>query len=324
MDNLPGFRGRVAGIRWWGVFRNIPFNGRLCEPASAPEFQIAFHPDGFMPTTPYHVERVKPAYFPYSTFANIGRRYTFQVWFDEPIEVNEESWLSITAIDPGRTESPKCVFNWYSSNRGDGYSLNVGTTITPHIYDMAFCLLPPPADACTGEGEAGACLTSQLAAYLLSGFVRLDADSDAGLTKEELETGGQGLSTEDFALWDTNADGKLLARELAAQSSYYPFHTADVDASGSLSLGELLRIIQFFNLRGFRCAETEGDTEDGYAGYASEGGEGQNECIHHSSDYQSPGGQIDLSELLRAVQIFSFGEYHYCPGNLLFEDDFCS
>jgi hypothetical protein len=97
--------------------------------------------------------------------------------------------------------------------------------------------------------------------------------------------------------------------------------TADQDASNSINLSELLRVIQFFNLGGFHCAEPPESTEDGYVP-----GPGANEsCVGYASDY-NPGGtrtwSIDLTELLRVIQFFNIGGYHYCPAEST-EDGFC-
>ena len=93
------------------------------------------------------------------------------------------------------------------------------------------------------------------------------------------------------------------------QAAWY--HDADVDRDFRIGLGELLRIIQFFNAGGYRCAE-DTQTEDGYlpgagtppADYA---------CGVHDADSRAPAGDIELSELLRVVQFFNVGGYHYDP-----------
>ncbi|MCC6142364.1 MAG: hypothetical protein IT368_01020 [Candidatus Hydrogenedentes bacterium] len=97
-------------------------------------------------------------------------------------------------------------------------------------------------------------------------------------------------------------------------------HTADQDASMSITLAELLRVIQFFNSGGYHCAE-ETATEDGYApGTGSALG-----CPFHDSDYEdTPDWQINLSELLRLVQFYNLGAYHWCGDSPVgSEDDFC-
>ncbi|MBI1317635.1 MAG: hypothetical protein GC168_01635 [Candidatus Hydrogenedens sp.] len=93
-------------------------------------------------------------------------------------------------------------------------------------------------------------------------------------------------------------------------------HTADVSGCGTISLSELLRVIQLFSTQGYDCDDS---TEDGYAARAnfhkigSEGspdGEGATEgliegtlppCDRHSADYEEPAWRITLPELLRMV-----------------------
>jgi len=92
-------------------------------------------------------------------------------------------------------------------------------------------------------------------------------------------------------------------------------HSADRDGDGVISLSELLRVIQFFNMGGYHCDPS--NEEDGYAG----GIEGDHSCTPHASDYDEQDWTIDLGELLRLIQFFNIGGYHPCPG--IGEDDYC-
>ncbi len=88
-------------------------------------------------------------------------------------------------------------------------------------------------------------------------------------------------------------------------------HTADQDDSFSISLSELLRVIQFFNVGALQCQE---DTEDGYAP-----GPGDESCTPHDSDYMPTDFTVSLSELLRLIQFFNVGGYMVMGGT---EDGF--
>lgn len=93
-------------------------------------------------------------------------------------------------------------------------------------------------------------------------------------------------------------------------------HAADTDGDWSISLGELLRVIQFYNLDALQCAP---GTEDGFAP-----GSGDTACAPHSADYNPQNWQIELSELLRMIQFYNSlngafrpdaaGEDGYAPG----------
>ncbi len=83
-----------------------------------------------------------------------------------------------------------------------------------------------------------------------------------------------------------------------------PFHTADINQDHKISLSELLRIIQFYNLDGLHCAPA---SEDGYAPQ-----QGDTSCDLHSSDYNPPDWRISMSELLRAIQLFRSPSYQPC------------
>lgn len=97
------------------------------------------------------------------------------------------------------------------------------------------------------------------------------------------------------------------------------FHAADRDFDGALGLSELLRIIQFYNAGGIRCAEAGQASEDGCIASVVGVTTG---CSPHSSDYAPQDWSISLEELLRAIQFYNAGGYFYCPGAGT-EDGFC-
>lgn len=92
--------------------------------------------------------------------------------------------------------------------------------------------------------------------------------------------------------------GVLCAGVYAAE----PIHSADTDGDRSISLSELLRVIQFYNFRGFYC---DGTQEDGFA----PGFEDDLDCSPHAADYNPQDWKINLSELLRVIQFYNSGEY---------------
>jgi hypothetical protein len=89
-------------------------------------------------------------------------------------------------------------------------------------------------------------------------------------------------------------------------------HTGDEDANGTLSLSELLGVIQLFNSGRYHC--------DGFGGYLP--GNGSNACDPHSCDFQpeQPDFIISLSELLRGIQIYTVQAYFACEES---EDGYC-
>jgi hypothetical protein len=89
-------------------------------------------------------------------------------------------------------------------------------------------------------------------------------------------------------------------------------HTADTNDNASISLNELIRVVQFFNADGIHC---ETGTEDGYAL-----GPGAETCTPHNVDYAPQDWIINLSEILRIIQIYNIGTYFECPGT---EDGIC-
>jgi Ca2+-binding EF-hand superfamily protein len=75
-------------------------------------------------------------------------------------------------------------------------------------------------------------------------------------------------------------------------------HSADSNRDWAVSLTEILRVIQFFNMDGYHCAES---TEDGYGPGPAE----EKACRPHDTDYMLQDWRIDLSELLRLIQLFN-------------------
>lgn len=83
-------------------------------------------------------------------------------------------------------------------------------------------------------------------------------------------------------------------------------HTADTNQDGLVAVGELLRIVQFYNSGGLSCAA---GTEDGYL----PGSGGGTECAFHDADYEPADWAINLSELLRVVQFYNARGYYRDP-----------
>lgn len=98
-----------------------------------------------------------------------------------------------------------------------------------------------------------------------------------------------------------------------------PFHTADINFSATISLSELLRVIQFYNFDGFHCADFPTDTEDGYV----PGLLGNKGCGFHNSDYNAQDWRIQLTELLRLIQFYNAFAYQGCTPEEGGEDGFC-
>jgi hypothetical protein len=95
-------------------------------------------------------------------------------------------------------------------------------------------------------------------------------------------------------------------------------HCADQDGDYTINLTELLRVIQFFNVRGYQCVTLPATSEDGYLPGTGE----EHACAPHTSDYSPQDWQINLTELLRLIQFFNLRAYHPCP-EMSTEDGYC-
>ena len=95
--------------------------------------------------------------------------------------------------------------------------------------------------------------------------------------------------------------------------NFLPWHTADNDHDNFIGLSELLRVIQFYNLKGLYAVSFSEDNFDPLGG--------SHYAYTHDSDYNPADWQISLSEALRAIQIYNWkAGYVRCIEG---EDGFC-
>ncbi len=119
----------------------------------------------------------------------------------------------------------------------------------------------------------------------------------------------------DVQLTDTGAyvcevtDGFGLVQSSSAQVRIVErassgFHSADTSHDWSISVSELLRVIQLYNSDQYCC---DPESEDGYTP-----GDGNRDCDNHNTDYYPKNWVINLSELLRIIQFFNMpgSAYH--------------
>lgn len=93
-------------------------------------------------------------------------------------------------------------------------------------------------------------------------------------------------------------------------------HAGDSTGNGTIELNEALRVIQLYNSGGLRCGD---DTEDGFAP-----GPGTTNCLPHASDYSPQDWKLQLGELLRLIQLYSYGDFYPCPdADPPTEDGYC-
>ncbi len=129
-------------------------------------------------------------------------------------------------------------------------------------------------------------------------LIRIDENAPTGASLVFLDAGTHGA--------DGNATHKtvdILSGAITILETLTP-HRADVSRDWSISLPELLRIIQFYNARAYHCA---GEEADGYAP-----GMGNQDCAPHDADYAPVDWRISFTELLRMIQLYNapHGAYH--------------
>ena len=166
--------------------------------------------------------------------------------------------------------------------------------------------------AVEGEGE----LPNPFEQLLLT-FASADVNASSLLTLDEIQAQLPFFTEFDLELADANGDDLLSVAELLSLSPRAVINSADTSGDYVLTLSEVLRVVQLYNAGGYACASNPGATEDGYIPQADPG---STLCLLHTLD-RNGDNEISLSELLRAIQIFSFNGYVFCEGQS--EDNFC-
>lgn len=94
----------------------------------------------------------------------------------------------------------------------------------------------------------------------------------------------------------TTANGTITA-EVVVQRP----HSADSNRDFKISLSELLRVVQFYNIKAMHC---DGVSEDGFAP-----GPGDQTCTPYDGDYNPRDWKVALSELIRIIQFYNAAGY---------------
>ena len=240
------------------------------------------------------------------------------------------SWIELFAH-----EAPECRFyNWYGGEPCDGGCLPFfpyGSRMNPwwlyvdrSLYILLSCT---PVSLAVNRQPEGADLYEGMRHRLLVdvggniGQAHFDWRKD-GLSLDVADQGVleiTGASLADAGEYSCSvSDDYRSVQSESARIQVFPrasegHHAADTDRNWQISLAELLRVVQFYNVGAFHCGE---GTEDGYAP-----GPGETSCGTHSADFDTPDWRITMSELLRMVQFFNAlgGAYHAEPGS---EDGF--
>lgn len=168
-----------------------------------------------------------------------------------------------------------------------------------------------------GEGTAPDSLPA-LANYLLQFFENHDSNHNGKLEITEIQVAFPPVTQQQLDGLDGDSNDEVFTSELHRWAGPVHLHNADVDGNRELSFAELIRLIQLYNAGSYSCQRPAGGTEDGFV--PGSGGV-TNGCLAHAADYEGDGDlSISLSELLRALQLYSFGSYAACPTS---EDGFC-
>lgn len=94
----------------------------------------------------------------------------------------------------------------------------------------------------------------------------------------------------------TTANGTITADVVVQRP-----HSADSNKDFKISLSELLRVVQFYNIKAMHC---DGASEDGFAP-----GPGDQTCTPYDGDYNPRDWKVALSELIRIIQFYNAAGY---------------
>jgi hypothetical protein len=338
-ENFNDLTSDITGISWWGF--GLDTNDGATECVRDPnEFLVSFYADGG--GAPFNIVDsfvVTPVGEPAFAITGGPTVLRYSVTFNSPIPLST-GWVKIQGVN-----NTACDWAWYPSLDGDDLSVEeiVGASQTIVSFNPAICISGVTAEGegegvfegegegivegegegvIEGEGEGvtegeGEGQMSDPYEELLYTFASADANGNSLVTVAEILVQLPKFTQEDFNAADANDDGSLSVAELLERSSAQVILSADTSGDYLLSLSELLRAVQLYNAGGYACAANPGATEDGYLPNATPG---LPACVLHGVD-RNADNQISLSELLRAIQIFSFAGYNYCDGQS--EDDFC-
>jgi parallel beta-helix repeat protein len=249
-----------------------------------------------------------------------------------PILTNCILWDNAAAIDPEmHNYAGSAPVVAYSCIAG-GYDGEANIDVNPLLVDavagdLRLQSVSPCIDTGTSVGAPGYDIVGiprpQGAGYDMGAYeyvVDLTEGEGGGEGHEEGQFEGH-LEGQAEGLEEGQVDGEGVAEgegDPEGEGAAAAAHTADQDDNNMIDLTELLRVIQFFNIRGFHCVTPPATSEDGYL----PGAGGDQSCRPHASDYNPQDWQISLTELLRLIQFFNMRGYQACPGQGT-EDDFC-
>ena len=207
----------------------------------------------------------------------------------------------------------------YQASDGDSIATLVLRLAMPAAQITVLDVIPSATVSTSGKSLDFEVVNSQVSICVFGGtsdiasgdlcvlLVRLNPDSPAGTAVTLTDAGTHGADKEATAVAVEVQEGVITV--MAATNP----HKADSNSDWSVSLSELLRIIQFYNVKGYHCDAT---STDGFAP-----GSGDTGCAAHDTDYNPTDWQISFVELLRMIQLYNspYGVYHALEGT---EDGF--
>jgi hypothetical protein len=328
-DNFAGLAAPIGALSWYGLEFDMTSPGSCSRTLDT--FSIAFFLDnaGAYGEEQAHYDVTASKVSHWSFYFNPAdppwALYLYQATLPEPVAL-AEGWVSIQA-----TGSDTCIFVGMPSHDGDSRCYIEGSGPNPVLnHDLGLCLLGVGGGEGEGQGEGvgeGEGEGEGVAEGEGEGGGEGEGEGEGeGVPEGEGEGVGEGEGpaegegvVEGTSEGEGTAEGEGVVEGEGEDEA--GSHGADCNPRDwRINLTELLRVIQFFNIRGYQCAAAPDATEDGYLAGSGEG----HACPPHSSDYNPQDWLIDLTELLRLIQFYNIGGYHACPvEEPPTEDGFC-
>lgn len=309
----------TAGV--WRIFGNlINQQARTSQPSYA---QFVLSPADWVAPEVTSITPLSASPIPQGGTAEFEVRTSeFLLGLDEPADVAVLPGRDVTFDSVTVSGGPKHFKVSVSGIAGEG-SLRMMLDASRNLYDFtgnrlqesptsepvwAFLPSPPPQSVWTEDLVA-----------LLEHFATIDGNGNGQLDAEEIAAHFNTPRTDLFEA-DLDQNQQLSVAELAAWTGFNPYHDADINANTAIETSELLRIIQLYNARGYRCASGAAITEDGFAPGAKSADATADTCRKHAADYNPEDDAINFNELLRIIQFHTIGRAIPCESG---EDGFC-
>ncbi len=227
-----------------------------------------------------------------------------------PSTVFAQGILSIPDVETATPGVFRLVLNWENNNSNISTLIIRWNSNIPNVFPLE---AEPSSNLGSGKKMMFSVLGPQINIIIYGGTESIPDGQIGNIVVQATTTLSNNSQIPITGVTADGADDKALSKDITINlgkiivKNNNNYHSADTSKDWSISLTEVLRVVQLYNARQYHC---QGGTEDGYAPF-----EGSKNCPPHKSDYNPQNWRISLNELLRIIQFFNFpgGSYHPDP-----------